>query len=113
MLTRLRKAQTTAEYAIMIALVIAAVLAMQTYVKRGLQAKMKDATDALTEVSGDVTGEGVQLGQTWQYEPYYLSSSSQQQGTSTKTEDVARGGRISRTSQQQIKRTSRQTSLYK
>jgi len=108
-----KRAQSTAEYAILVGLIIGALIAMQTYVKRGLQAKMKDATDALTEVSGDVTGEGVQLGQTWQYEPYYLSSSSQQQGTSTKTEDVSKGGRISRTSQQQIRRTSRQTSLYK
>lgn len=38
-----KKAQSTAEYAILIGLVVAAVIAMQTYVKRGFQGRMKDA----------------------------------------------------------------------
>jgi hypothetical protein len=43
---RLKKqAQSTAEYAIVIALVIGAVVAMQVYVKRGLQGRMKGAVD--------------------------------------------------------------------
>ena len=47
------KAQSTAEYAILIALVVAAVVGMQTYVKRGLQARTHDATvDYTTAVSG-------------------------------------------------------------
>jgi len=40
-----RKGQNTAEYAIVIALVIAAALAMQTYVKRGVQGRVHDASD--------------------------------------------------------------------
>ena len=45
MLKLKRKGQSTAEYAIVIGLVIAAAVAMQVYVKRGLQGKMKDAVD--------------------------------------------------------------------
>ena len=45
MLRLLRKGQSTAEYAIVIGLVIAAAVAMQVYVKRGIQGKVKDLTD--------------------------------------------------------------------
>jgi hypothetical protein len=40
-----RKGQSTAEYAILIGLVIGALVVMQVYVKRGMQGRMKDATD--------------------------------------------------------------------
>ena len=69
MLKRLRKnkkAQNTAEYAILIALVVAAAIAMQTYVQRALQARTRSASQYLQ----DETGLGTEL----QYEPYYLSS---------------------------------------
>ncbi|MDP8259862.1 MAG: hypothetical protein P9L96_02510 [Candidatus Gygaella obscura] len=36
-----KKGQSTAEYAILIGLVIAAAIGMQTYVKRGMQAKLR------------------------------------------------------------------------
>ncbi len=65
-----RKAQSTAEYAILIALVVGVVIAMQTYVKRGVQARVHD------EVGGMVNGTA-ELGTTdadKQYEPYYLNS---------------------------------------
>lgn len=65
---RNKKAQNTAEYAILIALVIAAAMAIQTYVKRGLQAKVRDAVIGYTTSTADL-GEG-----TAQYEPYYLES---------------------------------------
>lgn len=70
MLKRLKKrirGQSTAEYAVVIALVVAAVIAMQTYVKRGLQARMRDASIKLVE-------ETNYLGNAIQYEPYYLES---------------------------------------
>lgn len=41
-----RKGQNTAEYAILIALVVAAAVGMQTYIKMSLQGKVKDALDA-------------------------------------------------------------------
>ncbi len=63
-----KKAQNTAEYAILISLVVAGIIAMQTYAQRALQARVKDASGFMTAVNL----EG--LGNTSQYEPYYLSS---------------------------------------
>lgn len=62
-----KKAQNTAEYALLIALVVAGVIAMQTYAQRALQARVRDASLYLTNQTST-------LGQTNQYEPYYLSS---------------------------------------
>ena len=66
-LIRNKKAQQTAEYALLIALVVAAVIAMQTYAQRAIQARIKGASDYLAS-------ETSQLGRTNQYEPYYLTS---------------------------------------
>jgi hypothetical protein len=57
MALRGRKGQNTAEYAILIGLVVAAALGIQTYVKRGLQGRIKDAGDAYYDnvVTGNVT----------------------------------------------------------
>jgi len=60
-----RKAQQTAEYALLISLVIAAVVAMQTYAQRTLQSRIKGAGNYLTQQTS-------QLGTSEQYEPYYL-----------------------------------------
>jgi Flp pilus assembly pilin Flp len=67
-----KRAQNTAEYALLIALVIAGVVAMQTYAQRTLQARMKDASAYMTSnsMNGDTASTG--LGQ---YEPYYVNSS--------------------------------------
>ena len=62
-----KKAQNTAEYALLIALVVAGVIAMQTYAQRALQARVRDASLYLTNSTST-------LGTTNQYEPYYLSS---------------------------------------
>ena len=64
-----KKAQNTAEYALLIALVIAGVIAMQTYAQRSLQARMRDASQYLTKESFCS-----QLTTVDQYEPYYLQS---------------------------------------
>ena len=57
------KAQTLAEYVLLIAIVVAAIAGMQVYVKRGLQARYKAISDC--------TGESVGIEQ---YEPYYAQS---------------------------------------
>jgi len=62
-----KKAQNTAEYALLIALVVAGVIAMQTYAQRALQARVSDAS--LFMASQTVT-----LGSTNQYEPYYMKT---------------------------------------
>lgn len=81
-----KKGQSTAEYAIVIGLVIAAAIAMQVYVKRSIQAKMKDATDYNDSSATMLT--------TKQYEPFYQTSDAM---TSTrdaneKTTTVQGGG---------------------
>ena len=40
-----RKGQNTAEYAILIGVIVAAAIAMQIYIRRGMQARIKDAVD--------------------------------------------------------------------
>jgi len=67
---RNRKAQNTAEYALLIALVVAGVIAMQTYAQRALQARIRDAAHFMV-----TSNETNAIGNTQQYEPYYLASS--------------------------------------
>ena len=67
-LIRNKRAQQTAEYALLISLVVAAVIAMQTYAQRSLQAKIRDASRFMSKQSSE-------MGTTNQYEPYYLESS--------------------------------------
>lgn len=66
-LLRNKKAQNTAEYALLIALVVAGVIAMQTYAQRALQARVRDAAVTLQ-------AKTTELGSSVQYEPYYLKS---------------------------------------
>jgi len=54
------RGQHILEYALLIAAVATALVTMQTYVRRGVQARMRNLSD-----------EGPSLGQ---YEPYYLSA---------------------------------------
>lgn len=79
---RKSKAQSTAEYAIILAVAIGAIAAMQVYVKRGLQARAKAGTDAFTEITATfqaddaeaTTSGDPQFKALSQYEPYYTES---------------------------------------
>jgi Tfp pilus assembly protein PilE len=64
-----KKAQNTAEYTILIALVIGAVVAMQTYAQRALQGRLRDA-------AAELATQTSQIGNSLQYEPYYLNQST-------------------------------------
>ncbi len=44
-----RRAQSTLEYALIVAVVVGGLIAMQVYVKRGLQGKLKESADQLGE----------------------------------------------------------------
>jgi hypothetical protein len=88
---RNRRAQTTAEYAILIGIVVAALVAMQTYVKRGLQAKIQ-------------TGVGTE-----QYEPYYLSSSFNTSSSASETKGFIAGGGATRSDSESSNRVGTQT----
>ena len=68
-----KKAQNTAEYAILISLVVAGIIAMQTYAQRALQARVRDAAQFMADQTGNGVGDTA-LGGTLQYEPYYLQT---------------------------------------
>ena len=88
-----KKGQNTAEYAILIALVIAAAVGMQTYVKRGWQGRMKDTSDDFVK--------GVQNASEWsaisnvssgtadkQFEPTQFSKKATQDTLEDKTKST-------------------------
>lgn len=63
--------QSLGEYAVLIALVLAVLTAMQAYVKRGLQGRVKDAAD----FAGNALMRSAGLeGRQYQYEPGFASS---------------------------------------
>lgn len=109
MLIKMKEAQSTAEYAILISVIVGAALAMQVYIKRSLQAKMHDAGVALTDVSADITGDGVILGTLKQYEPYYAEqrlSDVDRNTTTASSATTSEGGALARNSEQDIEVSS-------
>lgn len=95
---RNKKGQSTVEYAIVVGVVVAALVAMQTYVKRGLQARYHDGIQFLVkETNINSTDNNVTFGNTTQYEPYYLSSSYITGSDKTESEASSTRGNITRT----------------
>ena len=97
-----QRGQSTAEYAILIAVVIAAVVGMQLYVKRGLQAKLKGGADAYTAVGPDIGGNagavGITIGTQAQYEPYYTAAGVMvTNANNTEHSNLALGGTLTKT----------------
>jgi Flp pilus assembly pilin Flp len=73
-----KKAQNTAEYALLIALVIAGVIAMQTYAQRALQGRTRDLAQFMAVASSDAAESvGVTIDEATQYEPYYAKSNQE------------------------------------
>ncbi|MCX5711211.1 MAG: hypothetical protein NT060_04580 [Candidatus Omnitrophica bacterium] len=107
------RAQTTAEYAILFAIVVGAFIAMQVYIERGLQGRIKDVVDA--RGAGGTIGSGTASGSvafnTAQYEPYYLQSNAQTNQTSNETETTGLGGGVNKTSNQRTNVTREQQTL--
>ena len=67
-----KKAQNTAEYALLIALVVAGIIAMQQYAQRSLQARVRDAAVYMATETKDLGVDKTKPAV--QYEPYYLQS---------------------------------------
>ena len=88
-----KKGQNVVEYSILIALVVGAAIAMQTYVKRGLQGRVKDAVDYTG--NNTTTGETTTFTGT-QYEPYYAQSEGQIKSERNVTEATHFDGAINR-----------------
>ncbi len=68
-----KRGQSTLEYALLIGVIVAALIAMQVYMKRGVQGKIRDATDQI----GD------------QYSPGYTTSTVVTNTQSTTHETLA------------------------
>jgi len=64
-----KKGQSLLEYALLIALVVAAIIAMQLYAQRSIQARIFDSSG--TYLQGK---SGAIVGATKQYEPYYVDT---------------------------------------
>ena len=91
MLRRMRKGQSTAEYAIVIALVISAAVAMQIYIKRQLQGKVKNAVDYNESTDNGLEDAGTQ------YDPYYQTSTNVKSvADRTETTQTFDGGKVTR-----------------
>lgn len=93
-----KKGQNIAEYAIVIALVIGAAIAMQTYVKRGLQGRVADTVDFAPELEViQGIGEGKLDFTTKQYEPYYAKEAADIESEREYTEGITERSGITRT----------------
>ncbi len=79
-----KKAQNTAEYALLIALVIAGAVAMQQYAQRALQARQRDAAVYFQQQTN-------QLGNSVQYEPYYQQTNYNVARESTENKRLGEG----------------------
>jgi len=92
-----KKAQSTAEYVIVLGLIVAAVVAMQTYIKRGFQGRIKDAVDYVDNAgqTNVVSFSGNQ------YEPYYLSSNFDSTQNVDTREVLSTGGAVNRYTDQE------------
>ncbi len=79
MLRMLRKrGQSTLEYAVLIVVIIAALIAMQVYLKRGLQGRLRESSDQIGE----------------QFSPGYTTSNRTTRSGSTVTEVREAGGAV-------------------
>jgi uncharacterized protein (UPF0333 family) len=67
------KAQALAEYAFILATVLGALMAMQVYLKRGFQGKIKTFVDSTAKASATMINKSSPKVIS-QYEPYYLTS---------------------------------------
>lgn len=90
-----RKGQNIAEYSILIALVIAAAVAMQVYVRRGIQGRVADAVDH-APTTDEVAGAPIEF-TTKQYEPYYTESSGNVASDRTYSDTLGARGETGRT----------------
>ena len=86
-----KRGQNTAEYAILIGVIVAAAIAMQIYIRRGMQARIKDAVD-FTRTADDDAGNG--LFNQSQYEPYYLNTTFATTQSVTKSQELQVGGGV-------------------
>jgi len=86
--------QSIGEYVIVLSIILSAILAMQVYVQRGLQARHKDLTDNFVYQVYHALG---MTNQPVQYEPYYTKSDFTVNRESRTGESLYGLGDVSRT----------------
>lgn len=91
-----RRGQSTAEYAILFAVVLGAIVAMQVYVKRGHQGRMKMVTDTAVGHVLKNLGTTTPAAKDLQYEPYYASSTFTTKQDTDRQETMEEGGIVKR-----------------
>ncbi len=96
--------QNTAEYALLIALVVAAIIAIQMYAQRALQARVRDANQYMTKQTKT-------LGNSVQYEPYYQKSDYTVERDSSENKRLA-PGLVASDSSSERKRSGEQITNY-
>ena len=89
-----KRAQSIAEYAILLALVSSIFLGMQVYVKRGMQGRLKDASDSIVNTLNHKLGYNYEK----QYVPDYRKSTKDTTQDSLSREQMQEGGVIIRDS---------------
>lgn len=99
-----KKGQNTAEYALLIALVVAGIIAMQQYAQRALQARVRDAGVYMSDTTNTIGGSK-------QYEPYYQKSDYQVARDTTENKRLD-GNVVSQDSQSDRARSGSQTTDY-
>lgn len=109
---RNRRAQTTAEYAILIAIVVGAVVAMQVYVRRGIQGRIKNVVDHNPAATAATSGEGALTFTGEQYEPYYQASEAQTKRASEQSDILGKGGAVGRVSADQTRQKSQRKQAW-
>jgi len=111
-----KRAQSTMEYALLIAVVIGVFSAMQIYMRRSMQAKIKSGSDNAATVALQGTEAEAKtatlFGTEKQYEPYYIRKGEYQFNTEstegTETETASSTGGKKEVSGATIKRTGTQ-----
>lgn len=91
-----KRAQSTAEYAIVLALVVGAVVAMQVYVKRGINSRIKDTVDYNGGLTAQKVGDEDFTLNAAQYEPYYLDQNTTSASGSKSNEILGQKGEVGR-----------------
>lgn len=76
------RGQSLVEYAVLAGVLVGAVLAFESYVRRGLQARYKTLANGVTQSAGAPP----------QYEPYYVSATSITTQDTHKTDRALPGG---------------------
>jgi uncharacterized protein (UPF0333 family) len=81
-----RKGQSTLEYAILIIIIIAALVSLQTYIKRGVQGRLKGATDDISD------GFSIANGANYQKSVVSVSNTVENAVAGTTSTIIASGG---------------------